>query len=195
MNGIDYLYLDEKFDELSRNQKKNYTVVMASPKPPKQPDVEKVLISWNAAARPFKRRSREFYVTLISVVGLVGAILFLVEGVMPVVLLATLVFLFYVLSTVAPDNVDYQITTFGVRFAGQLTPWEKLGRFWFVHRLGSDLLVLEVYAIPGRLELVAPKPEHARIEETLKKYLVQEEAPPGFFDKAAQWASKKLPQN
>lgn len=164
-------------------------------KPPKQPEIEKTLLSWNAAARPFKRRSREVYVTLLSAAGLVGAILFLVEGVMPVILLGTLIFLFYVLSTVAPDNVEYKITTFGVRFAGRLTPWEKLGRFWFVHRLGADLLVFEVFSLPGRLEMVAPKENHAKIEETLKKYLVKEEVPPNVFDKVAQWGSKKLPQD
>lgn len=166
-----------------------------APKPPVQPEIEKVLLTWTAAARPFKRRSREFYVTLISAVGLLGAILFLVEGLMPVILLGTLVFLFYVLSTVAPENVEYKITTFGIRFAGQLTEWSKLGRFWFVNRLGTDLIVFEVYVLPGRLELVAPKSEHNKIEETLKKYLIKEEVPPGIFDKAAQWASKKLPQN
>ncbi len=166
-----------------------------APKPPIQPEIEKVLLSWTAASRPFKRRSREFYITLISVVGLIGAILFLIEGAMPAILLGTLVFLFYVLSTVAPDQVEYKITTFGIRFAERLTEWEKIGRFWFVNRLGSDLLVLEVHVLPGRLELVAPKEEHSKIEETLMKYLIKEEVPPGVFDKAAQWASKKLPQS
>lgn len=164
-------------------------------KPLEQPEAEKVLVNWTAASRPFKRRSREFYVSLVSIVGLIGAILFLIEGLMPVILLAALVFLFYVLSTVSPDNVEYQITTFGVRFAGRLTPWEKLGRFWFVNRLGSDLLVFEVYALPGRLELVAPKEIHSKAEVALKKYLIEEEAPPGAFDKAANWASKRLPQS
>jgi len=160
-----------------------------------QPPEEKVLLTWNTVARPFKRRSREFYVSLLSIVGLLGAILFFIEGLMPIILMGALVFLFYVLSTVAPDNVDYKITTYGVRFAGKLTEWNKLGRFWFVNRLGSDLLIFEMFSLPGRLELVIPADMKKKAEDILKKYLVHEEVPPGVLDKAANWASKKLPQN
>jgi hypothetical protein len=126
---------------------------------------------------------------------LLGAILFFIEGLMPVIMLGALVFLFYVLSTVQPENVEYQITNYGVRLAGKLTPWDKLGRFWFVSRLGSDLLVFETFALPGRLELVIDKNNQPEIEKVLKKYLVHEEVAPGVLDKAANWASRKLPQN
>lgn len=159
---------------------------------PKQPEAEKTMFEWTALSRPFQRRSREFYVRLLSAVGLVGAILFVIEGLMPVVLLGALVFLFYVLSTVEPERVEYKITSFGVRFAGRLTEWEKLGKFWFVNRLGADLLVFELFAIPGRLEMVINKSDIPQIEKELKKHLVHEEVPPNSFDKAANWASKKL---
>ena len=162
---------------------------------PTQPEQEKVLVTWSAPARPFKRRTREFYVTLLAVAGLIGAITFLIEGIMPVILIGALIFLFYVLSTVPPQVVDYQITTLGVRFAGTLTEWSNLGRFWFTHRWGTDLLIFETYSIPGRLEFVLDPTVKEKAETTLKKYLVMEEVPPSVLDKAAGWASKKLPQS
>src|SRR3989344_3689539 len=79
---------------------------------------ERDLVSWTAPARPFKRRTRQFYVTTIAIVSVVGLILFLAEGIMPVVLLVALVFLFYVMNTVEPQGVDYKITTRGLSMAG-----------------------------------------------------------------------------
>ena len=166
----------------------------ATTSPLKSTEQEKVLLEWTAPLRPFKRRSRDFYIRLISITGLIGAILFLIEGPMPAILLGALVFLFYVLSSVEPEKVQYQITNYGVRFAGNLTEWDTLGRFWFVERMGSDLLILEVFRLPGRLEFVIDKDIKGKIEETLKKHLIHEEIPPNVLDKAAVWASKKLPQ-
>lgn len=158
-------------------------------------EAEKDLILWNAPARPFKRRNREFYVTLIVISALVGLILFLVEGWLPVVLIISLVFLFYVLSTVEPENIDCKITTKGVNIAGKKTPWEIMLRFWFTKRFDNELLVIETLSIPGRLELVITPQVKVKIKENLLKYLNEEETPPSFVDKAASWFSQKLPNN
>src|SRR3989344_1449467 len=64
---------------------------------------KKYFLPGGPPSRPFKTRSREFYVTLFAITGLVGLILFIAEGAMPVVLLIAIVFLFYILSTVAPE--------------------------------------------------------------------------------------------
>ena len=156
---------------------------------------EKDLAVWSAPARPFKRRNREFYVTLIAISALVGLILFLIEGWLPVVLIVSLVFLFYVLSTVEPENIDYKITTKGVNIAGKKTPWEAMLRFWFTKRFDSELLVIEIFSIPGRLELVVTPQVKDKIKENLLKYLNEEETSPSFVDKAAGWFSQKLPNN
>ena len=54
---------------------------------------ERELMSWTAPARPFKRRDRQFYVTTFSIAGIVGLILFLAEGFMPVLLIISIVFI------------------------------------------------------------------------------------------------------
>lgn len=164
-------------------------------KMPIKEEPEKVLITWTAAARPFKRRDREFYITVIAIAAIVGLILFLVEGFMPVVLLVSLIFLFYVLSTVEPEAIEYKITTKGIKVEQRLTEWNNLTRFWFSRRFDSELLIFEEIVLPGRMELVLDPNKKEEIKKTLSSYLMEEEAPPSFLDRSANWLSKKLPGN
>lgn len=156
-------------------------------------EVEKVLFSWTAAARPFKRRTREFYVTIITIAIIVGLILFLTEGFMPVVLLISLIFLFYILNTVEPERIEYKITNQGLKIADKKTEWELLNRFWFTKRYDSELLILGMNVVPGRMELVVNSSDKETLRKTISRYLSEEEIPPSFLDKAANWFAKKLP--
>lgn len=159
-----------------------------------KPHLEKDLIVWIAPARPFKRRDKQFYVTTISIAGMVCLILFLAEGAMPVILIISLIFLYYVMSTVAPQDLEYKITNKGVKIGGRLTQWQSLGRFWFSKRYDSLLLVFETKTISNRMELVIKDEIKEEIEKILKEYLIEEEISPSNLDKAVDWFSKKLPQ-
>jgi hypothetical protein len=156
---------------------------------------EKDLVTWVAPARPFKRRNREFYVTIIAIAAVVGLVLFLVEGFMPVILIISLVFLFYVLSTVEPEEIEYRVTNRGIYVAGRKTEWERLLRFWFSRRFDSQLLIIETFALPGRLEFVIDPGKKADIRKNLLDYISEEETPASGLDRAANWFSKRLPGN
>lgn len=157
---------------------------------------EKEVLSWNAPARPFKRRNRQFYVTIIAIGAIVGLILFLVEGFLPVILIVSIIFLFYVLSTVEPENIDYKITNLGIKIAD--TPrvdWETTRRFWFTRRFDSDMIVIETITFPGRIELVITPDSKENLKTAISKYIPYEEAPASRLDKAANWLGDKLPGN
>ncbi len=158
-------------------------------------EAEKELVVWTAPARPFKRRNRDFFVTVIAMAVVAGLVLFLIEGFLPVILIISLVFLFYVMATVEPQNIDYKITNKGINIAGKLTDWNTMGRFWFTTRLDSELLVIETSTLPGRLELVVNSEVKAQIQKALSDYLTHEEIPASNLDKAANWFSKKMPGN
>ena len=160
---------------------------------PRKPEFEKLLFSWTAPARPFKRRDKDFWRTIVVITVIVGLILFFAEGFMPVILIISVIFLYYILSTVEPESIEYKITTWGIKMADKLNPWNNLGRFWFANRFDDELLVLEAYTIGGRLDLVIKKSDKEKIKKILSGYLLQEEAPLSFVDKAANWASKTLP--
>ena len=80
---------------------------------------------------------------------------------MPVILIVSLVFLYYVMSTVEPENIEYKITTKGIKIAGRLTEWQGMTRFWFSKRFDNDLLVIGTVAIPGRIG-IGDKPGNQR---------------------------------
>lgn len=155
---------------------------------------EKELVSWIAAARSFKRRDRQFYVTTISIAALVCLVLFIAEGAMPVILIISVIFLYYVLSTVPPENITYKLTNKGIKIDKTTTPWEFLGRFWFGERHGSTMLFVEAFVLPGRLELVVDPAKREEIKKIMSQYLVEEEIPASRFEKVLDWFSKKLPQ-
>ena len=156
---------------------------------------ERDILTWIAPSRPFRRRDRQFYVTTFAIAGIVSLVLFLAEGIMPVLLIISLMFLYYVLSTVEPEKVEYKVTSKGIKFAGKRTEWQLLNKFWFAERYGSKLLVIETFQIPGRIEIVI-NPE---IKESLKKeisaYIPYEEVTTSNFDKVTNWFTSKLPGN
>jgi len=156
---------------------------------------EKDLVTWEAPARPFKRRDRQFYITLFAIAGIVALVLGLVEGAMPVVLIVSLVFLFYVMNTVEPGHVEYKITSKGVKVAGRKTEWSVMTRFWFMKRFDSELVIFETLVLPGRLEIVLKDGIKNEVKKAVSTYLAEEEVPPSALDKAANWFARKLPGN
>jgi hypothetical protein len=162
---------------------------------PEPKNANKTLYSWKAPERPFKTRNREFWVTTIAMAAVVGLVLFLVEGFAPVLLIISLVFLFYVLSTVPPREIEYEITDAGIKIAEKLTIWDNMNRFWTTRRFDSELLVIEIFTIPGRLELVLDSSKKEQIIKELSKFLSFEKVSPSGLDKAANWLGKKMPGN
>jgi len=124
-----------------------------------------------------------------------GFILFLIEGWLPVVLIISLVFLFYVMSTVEPENIQYKVTTRGINVGGKITTWDLMTRFWFAKRFDSELLVIEIVSLPGRLEVVVNPEMKEPITKAISDYLVHEEVPPSYLDKIVIWFSKRMPGN
>ncbi len=157
------------------------------------PEPEKLLVSWVAPARPFKRRDRDFWTTIAVITIVVGLILFFAEGFMPVILIISVIFLYYILSTVEPENIEYKITNRGIKMGDKLSPWDMLGRFWFTKRFNDSLMVMEAYTFGGRLEFVIKPSDKEKIRKILSRYLLHEEVPPSYIDKATNWASKTFP--
>lgn len=155
---------------------------------------ETTLFSWRAPARPFKKRSRDFFTTVVSIAALLGIILFFIEGLMPVLVIVAVVFLTFILFSVSPEEVDYAITSKNIKIGESRYPIEGVSRFWISERFGQTLLILETpLRFPGRLELVLSGVEVEELKKALSRQVAFEQAPPTFLDKAASWFSKRLP--
>lgn len=153
---------------------------------------EKVLFSWRASERPFKKRDKSFFTTIIAVAFLVSVILFFIEGPFPVAVVIAIVFLVYVFSTVKPEEVEHKITSRAVYFAGNKHFWDEFTRFWITRRFDNELLVLESVFFPGRIEMVISPSDKEKLRGIVEKYIPYEEAEPTFLDKSASWLSKRV---
>lgn len=155
----------------------------------------KVLFIWKAPLRPFKRRDKEFWTTVLAIIFLLSLILFLAGGqFMLIAVIVSLAFVYYVLSTVPPEEIEYRITNKGVSFEEKSYDWDLLWRFWFSDKYSQRLLNIDTrLSLPGRLIFVIKKEDEQKIKEIMEKYLLNEEAEPTFFDRASAWLAKKVP--
>lgn len=153
---------------------------------------ERELVTWTAPSRPFKRRDRKFFVTTFAMAGIVSLILFLAEGIMPVLLIIALVFLYYVLSTVEPEKIEYKVTNKGIKITGHLTPWNSLARFWFTKKLDNESLIFESFGIPGRVELVINTEDKGKLKEEISAYIPYEEVPVSRVEKVTNWLTSRM---
>jgi hypothetical protein len=154
----------------------------------------KILYRWRAPARPFKKRNREFWATILAIVFLVGLILFFVKESFLIAAIVSLTFVYYVLSTVEPEEMEYKITNRGIIYAGQTYPWENISQFWFSEKYGQRVVNFEMKGgLPGRIMILVGRGSEKEIKELLLRYLIEEEVKPNFLDKAADWLQKKVP--
>ncbi len=158
-----------------------------------RPEPEKILLTWRAPSRLFKERNREFWVTIFAMGGILGLILFFIEGWMPVAVIVAFVFLIYVLSTVPPEETEHRITNKGVVFGEKTYIWETLLRFWFEEKWGQRVLLVDTMRLPGRLNLLLGKTDEEEVRKTLKTYIIEEKPKEMWMDKAAKWVNKKVP--
>jgi hypothetical protein len=154
---------------------------------------EKDIYSWKAPSRPFKRRNREYFITIIAMAAIVALVLFFAEGFMPVLLIVALVFLYYTLNTVEPEEIIFSITNTGVRIADRKIEWEIVKKYWFSKKMDTQVLVLGLGIIPGRMDLVINPGDEERIRKAMKGHAPEEETPPSQIDKTIDWVSGKLP--
>ncbi len=157
-------------------------------------DEEKVVLKWKAAARPFKKRNREFFTTVGAIVILVSVILLFVREFLLIAVILSFAFVSYVLASVEPEEAEHIVTTRGVRTGGRFFRWDDLGRFWFEAKFNKKMVVIEtLVSFPGRILMLVDKKEEEKLKKVLNKYLLNETPEPTFLDKSADWLSNKIP--
>jgi hypothetical protein len=155
---------------------------------------EKVLMVWEAAERAFKRRDRDFWITAIAILVLVGVIFIMIKEFFLVIALASILFLAYVLSTVPPENVVCKITNRGIYFGDSHYGWDLLERFWFKKSLDSDAVFFETrLRFPRQVSMIIDKSNEEKIKEIVAKRIPMMESSPSTIDKLTNWFAQRLP--
>lgn len=153
---------------------------------------EEILISWEAADRPYKKRSIGYYFNVALIGVIIFLILFFLRNYILIAVLFSLVFVGITLATIPAQPVTYQITSSGIRIGQYLFSWEQLVKFWHDRMLGHDIIVIATTdKIKPRLTLVINSPQKGVITDAIKKYIEQIERPkPNWLDRRAQDLTK-----
>lgn len=157
---------------------------------------EKELLRWRSVERPFKTQSKEFFSTVLVLAVLVGIILFFIEGIMPVLVVAAIVFVIFVLGRTEPVEVEHVITNKGVITGGRKYDWEGMRSFWFSDKWGREVVhLLTRQQITGQIMMVLPEKGLGRekLKEVLLAYLPLEKPEDSALDKTVKWLGEKLP--
>lgn len=161
-----------------------------------RPIPEETLVTWEAPARPFKKRNKQFFSTVFIIAILVALILFFAGQVLPVALVISVVFLVYVTAMIPPQDVSVKLTNYGFYIDKEAYAWYEMGRFWFEKKQGYDTLQIELGRFPNRLSLVlidGVTPSKENLELVLSEVLLKEKPKPTAFEKASLWLSEKIP--
>ncbi len=161
---------------------------------PGVPQPEQTLFKWMAPSRPFKLRDRQFFTTIIVIAALISILLAFAGEWMLIATIAAMIFAYYIWSTVPPEDVEYSITTRGVRVHGQLYRWEDLVQWWFEDKWGQKMLVIATpLAVAKRLHLLLGQTPEDSVKQVMEKHLVMEKPPETVTDKAGKWVAEKFP--
>jgi len=158
---------------------------------------ERELLSWESEERLAIKKSRDFYSTMMVMAILVGIVLFFIEGIMPVLVVAAVAFVGFALINAQPRVVKHQITTKGVVTDSQRLVWEELGDYWIDEYEGRKTLhILTTKRWPPRLAMILPKKDGISendIKKILSQYLQWEEPVTTRVDKMVDWFNRKVP--
>lgn len=158
-----------------------------------KPIPETVVFEWRSASRPFKKRDKQFFVT-VTVIALLVALIFFFSGqFLPIAVVFSVVFLLYVLQVIPPNEVDQKITTYGINVEGNLYYWDELGRFWFDTKHGELTLNVETVRFPGRITVVLPNQHQQLVTDILSEVLLRQKPEPTLYEKIAKWLQDKIP--
>lgn len=152
-------------------------------------------LEWHAPGRPFKYRSREYFINGFLIMIALEIILFLFSQYLLMVVVFSLVFLSFALSSVPPKSFHYKITSEGVLVENSFFIWEELYDFYFMKYHGQKALHIRTKTLfPGEIILTLGELTPQQIKEVLLHFLpFREHVEPGFIKKAGDWLERTFP--
>ena len=112
---------------------------------------------------------KEFYSSVIVIAFLVSVILFFIEGVMPVVVVWSLVFMLWAMNKTEPKLTNNKMTTWGLRSTDKLYSFEEMNQFWFETKWSTRLLRINLSQSPWHeVKKVAQKGLKSKFERDLE---------------------------
>ncbi len=152
-------------------------------------------LSWHAPGRPYRKRTKEYYVNSFLITIAIEIILFLFSQYLLMLVVFSLAFLTFALAVVPPHMFFYRISSEGIRVEDHYYIWDELYDFYFMKRQGVDVLHIRTKAyFPGELTIVLGDMPVNQVKTVLIPFLpYREYVEPAFMDKAGDWLEKNFP--
>jgi hypothetical protein len=149
-------------------------------------------ISWTAPSRPFKKRNARFYTTITVIVILISLILFFAGQFLPIAAVVAVAFLGYVLASVPPEEVRYQLSSDGIRIENNLYLWDEMGYFWVEKKYGQEFIQVEIPRFPFRITLMMGTLPIEEMQKLFAELLPEQHPALTYMDKIAHWVEKNI---
>ncbi len=155
----------------------------------------RTFLSWTAPGRPFSKKGRQFYATVILLMMLCQIIFFLLSWYELMVVVLALVFLAIVLYTIPPKDFHYKITSEGIRVEDHFYIWSELYDFYFKKVDNTDTLIIRTEVmLPGELKMTLGDISREHVRRILVNFLpYREYVRPTFVEQSADWLSRNFP--
>ena len=153
------------------------------------------LLEWTAPGRPFKKRTKQYYMTSLLIMLFVEVILFLFSQYLLMIVVLSLVFTSFVLTGIPPKNFNYRISTEGVMVEDSFFLWQELYDFYFKKVEGAETVHLRSEAFfPGEIVLTLGQEKEENVKRAILPFLpFREYVKPTFVEKAGEWLSENFP--
>jgi len=157
-------------------------------------NLEKNLFEWEQAERPFKKRDKNYWATMIVLLILVSTIFFYMKEFLLIVALFSGLFLYYALSAVTPQSIYYRITNRGVYSGDSRLEWALLNRFWIKQNLDSCVIYFDTnLRFPRQISIIVNEQDIETLKKIISRRIPMLEDSPEFVDKVTKWVGKKFP--
>lgn len=165
---------------------------------PKMMEAEeiKTLLSWEAPSRPFRKKDRSYYTTIIILAILIALVVFFwLQDFLLIGVILALTFVAYVIAFVPPHQIKYTISTQGITIGEDFYFWHFLDAFWFKKKEGSNVLHIQTrLQFPAQLMLVLGSQDEEKIKKTIARFLPFVEVPyKSWMEKWTESLQKHFP--
>jgi hypothetical protein len=148
---------------------------------------KEVAFKWAATSRPPTQGMNKRLTRTFLIIGAVIALLLVImQEFFLILIVASILFLTYVLSKTVPESLNYEISNHGVQIGERTYYWHQLRQFFFFQKNGLEVLAIDTYlGLPARLFLTINQSD----KQALQDYLISRitflaEEPKTPFDKA-----------
>lgn len=153
-----------------------------------------LLFQWESYERPYRPLNKQVFSTLVAFVLLLSVVLYFLSGITAVILLISVMFLFYVLGTVQPAMAIHSLDTWGIETHNKLYVWDIMTHYWFEDYGESRVLVIGLTSRwPRFLRIVLDTEETEDIlNEVLAEILIKYHPEPNWLDKSTNWLEQHI---